>query len=302
MIRLPVYEALLGTTPMMVFSLEQNCEFNRNRDRHVRSIERVIQAMVSRLDLTMSNEQMAAIACFSPCHFNRLFHKMTGIPPGQFHYALRVARAKELLIDTEMSITDICFDVGYNSLGTFVSRFKKLVGLSPTAFRQVARQIARVRLADFPLPTTRDLSPRYHNGIVGTIDCRSEAAIIFVGLFNQALPVGEPQACTLVLGEPEYELPIPPDGLWYVLSVAVPRTSFGIQLLILKNLPRGRSGPILVEGGRWIGDSTITLSEPSVLDPPILAALPVRAERLHNSNEFFLRPVAKRFAELPRIV
>jgi AraC family transcriptional regulator len=301
-------EALVTHNPLTtsqmasVLLLERNCEFDRNHERHIRSVERVIHAMAARLDRPMSNEQLAAIACFSPCHFNRLFHRMTGIPPGQFHYALRIARAKDLLIDTEISITEICFDVGYNSLGTFVSRFRKLVGVSPSAFRYIARHIVGMRLADFPLPKTSDLSPPCHDGIVGTIECSSDALVIFVGLFNQPIPVGTAHTCTLLSGESEYVLPLPPDGLWHVLSVAVPRTAHGIRLLTLKDLPRGRSGPIVVEGGRWSGDSSIRFSEPSPLDPPMLAALPVQAARLYNASEFLLRPATKRYAELSPVV
>jgi AraC family transcriptional regulator len=277
-----------------VVSPQQHHECSRNHDLHIRSIERVIHAMAKRLHLTMSNAQMADIACFSPCHFNRLFHKMTGIPPVQFHYALRIARAKDLLIDTDISITEICLDVGYNSLGTFVSRFSKLVGVSPSAFRSIARHIVGMRLDDLPLPKAGGLpqSP-CRDGIVGTIERNSGAALVFAGLFNQAIPVGGPHACTLLPEGSDYALPVPHDGLWYVLSVAVPRTADGIQLLTLKDLPRGRSAPIVVKGGRWGGDSAIRLSQPSALDPPILAALPIQAARLHKGSEFFLRPRAR---------
>ncbi len=283
-----------------VVSLRQHHEYSRNHDLHIRSIERVIHAMAKRLHLTMSNAQMADIACFSPCHFNRLFHKMTGIPPVQFHYALRIARAKELLIDTDISITEICFDVGYNSLGTFVSRFNKLVGVSPSVFRRIARRIVGMRLADFPLPQAGVLpqSP-CHGGIVGTIERSPGAALVFAGLFNQAIPVGGPHACTLLSEESNYALPVPHDGLWYVLSVAVPRTADGIELLTLKNLPRGRSAPIVVKGGRCDGGSAIRLSQPSALDPPILAAIPIQVARLHRGSEFFLRPKAKRNSPQP---
>ena len=92
----------------------------RRFERHARSVERVIRAMTGRLDRPMTNEEMAEIACFSPYHFNRIFRGLTGIPPIQFHYALRLERAKRLLATTDLGVTDICFEVGYNSLGTFV--------------------------------------------------------------------------------------------------------------------------------------------------------------------------------------
>jgi AraC family transcriptional regulator len=119
-----------------------NTHCGRNYDLHARNIGRVIQTMLQRLDVTMSNGEMADIACLSPCHFNRVFHQLTGIPPIRFHYALRLQRAKHLLISTDLSITNICFEIGYNSLGSFVSRFNELVGLPPSSYRRFARQFA----------------------------------------------------------------------------------------------------------------------------------------------------------------
>lgn len=262
----------------------QNHERGRNYDLHLRSIERVIRTISGRLHQSMSNEEMADIACFSPCHFNRLFHRVTGIPPIQFHYALRIARAKELLIETDLSITDICFEVGYNSLGTFVSRFSELVGVPPSSFRRLARRISGMSLADLRLPRL-DVAPLLGDvdGIAGTIDRETGDGIVFTGLFRRAIPEGRPSACAIVGDDSEYVLPLPPSGLWYVLSVAVPLSADSSQLLTLSGLARGRSSAILVQGDRWYGDTSITLSAPSSLDPPILAAIPIQLAHLEAS-------------------
>jgi AraC-like DNA-binding protein len=260
----------------------------RNHALHIRSIERVIRVISDQLDVPLSNEAMADIACFSPCHFNRLFQKVTGIPPVRFHYALRIARAKELLLDTERGITDICFDVGYNSLGTFITRFNELVGVSPTAFRRMGRCIADMTLADLPLSQIASSAEPTARGIVGTIERQPSAGVIFTGLFRRALPEGRPSACALVRSGSHYVLPIPPDGLWFVMAVMVPETANGVQLLTLKGLARGRSAPIVVKGGQWHGDGGVTLAWPSPLDPPILAAIPIQIARLDSGNAFSL--------------
>jgi AraC family transcriptional regulator len=274
----------------MPMQLQESRELGRNHDLHSRSIERVILAISTRLDVSMSNDQMAEIACFSPCHFNRLFHKVTGIPPIQFHYAMRIARAKELLIETNLGITDICFEVGYNSLGTFISRFNELVGLSPSAFRRLARRISGMRLADFPLPALElATAAPISGGITGSISRGAEANVIFTGLFRRAIPEGRPSGCALNFNDTKYSLAVPPDGLWHVLSVAVPPDSDAFRLLTLKGLARGRSGPIMVENGDWKGDSDIALSPSSPFDPPILAAIPVQIAALHVRNGLTLR-------------
>lgn len=252
-------------------------EFWRNHDLHRRSISRVVRAMGERLARPMSNAEMAEIACFSPCHFNRLFHRVTGIPPIQFHYALRIARAKELLATSDLCITDICYEVGYNSLGTFISRFNELVGLSPSGFRRFARRIDGMRLADFAAAHgERRYVPPAGERIVGRIERDGcEDGIVVTGLFRRAIPEGRPSACALMGDGGNYALPRPEGGDWHVLSVAVPWNTSGLRLITFDGLSRGRSGTLTVHDGHWRGDSAIRLSPPTPLDPPILAGIPV---------------------------
>ena len=83
--------------------------------------------------------QMAEVACLSPFHFARVFRQATGIPPAAFFAALQLDRAKRLLLETELSVTEICFALGYASLGTFTTRFAARVGVPPGRFRRLAR-------------------------------------------------------------------------------------------------------------------------------------------------------------------
>ena len=106
---------------------------------HHEAVERVIRVMRDRLDEPLTLQEMSRIAYISPYHFNRIFRQITGIPPNQFFYAMRLETAKRLLLTTNTSVTDLCFDVGYNSLGTFIRRFTGLVGVSPSRFRSLAR-------------------------------------------------------------------------------------------------------------------------------------------------------------------
>jgi AraC family transcriptional regulator len=267
--------------PTLTFGQSEQ-QHGRNHALHTRNIERVIRCMTSRLDLPMTNDEMADIACFSPCHFNRVFHKITGIPPMQFQYALRLERAKHLLISTDRSITDTCFDVGYNSLGTFITRFKELVGLSPNAFRGLVRSFGTTRLFELQagLHNVANAS-RGRATIQGWIDEPSQFdGLIFVALFQRAIPEGLPTACMVRRGAGSFSLPIPGDGGWHIMSVAIPWSATGVELFLLDGLWRGRSGPIVVKDGGWIGRSTITMAAPSLLDPPTLASIPVFISRI----------------------
>jgi AraC-like DNA-binding protein len=84
-------------------------------------------------------ENAARQACLSPFHFNRLFAEAFGETPHEFVTRRRIEEAKKLLLRDTESVTDICFAVGYESLGSFSTRFRSLTGLSPALFRREAR-------------------------------------------------------------------------------------------------------------------------------------------------------------------
>jgi AraC-like DNA-binding protein len=80
-------------------------------------------------------------ACLSPFHFQRLFARAFGETPHEFLTHQRIAQAKKLLLDGSHEVTDVCFEVGYESLGSFSTRFRVLTGLSPAAFRRESRRV-----------------------------------------------------------------------------------------------------------------------------------------------------------------
>src|SRR5262245_49832722 len=108
---------------------------------HRRAVERVITTARERLCEPISLRDMSRVAYLSEFHFNRVFHEITGLPPAKFISAMRLDEAKRLLLNTNLNITDICFEVGYNSLSTFTRRFTQRVGLGPREFRYLAERI-----------------------------------------------------------------------------------------------------------------------------------------------------------------
>ena len=82
---------------------------------HQRTIERVIAVMRERVDGTLPLNKMAEITHRSPYHFARTFWRITGVPPGGFMGALRRERVKETLLTTDLSLSEVCFEVGYNT-------------------------------------------------------------------------------------------------------------------------------------------------------------------------------------------
>ena len=101
-------------------------------------------------------------------HLSRQFRQAYGEPPYSYLMTRRIERAMTLLRRGDMSVTDVCFAVGFSSLGTFSTRFAELVGVSPSVYRReaaratlgmpscVAKQVTkpvRNREASVPSPT-----------------------------------------------------------------------------------------------------------------------------------------------------
>ena len=79
--------------------------------------------------------QLAAVACASEAHFIRTFKVTFGETPHRYLQRRRVERAMFLLRTTDRSVTDICMEVGFSSLGTFSRTFRDIVGETPSQFR-----------------------------------------------------------------------------------------------------------------------------------------------------------------------
>ena len=79
---------------------------------------------------------VAAVAHISPAHFSRSFRDVFGETPHRYLQRRRVERAMFLLRETDRSVTDVCFDVAFTSLGTFSRTFREIVGETPSGYRR----------------------------------------------------------------------------------------------------------------------------------------------------------------------
>ena len=84
-------------------------------------------------------DELARVACLSPNHFLRTFKAAFHQTPHQYLTARRLEQASRLLLHTDLSVTEICLAVGFESLGSFSWLFRRQVGLSPEAFRRQKR-------------------------------------------------------------------------------------------------------------------------------------------------------------------
>lgn len=79
---------------------------------------------------------LAEVAGLSKYHFHRLFAATYGRTPATYVSERRIERAQDLLRATNLTVTEVCFAVGFASLGSFSSRFRQIVGEAPSEFQQ----------------------------------------------------------------------------------------------------------------------------------------------------------------------
>lgn len=99
----------------------------------------VCEFIEDNLSRDISLTELAAIAELSPYHFCRAFKAAVGEPPHRYQMRRRVERAKALLAEPSLSVTDVATAVGYNSLSRFSAVFRKATGHSPRTYRQILR-------------------------------------------------------------------------------------------------------------------------------------------------------------------
>lgn len=242
------------------------------------AVEQVVLRMRERIYEELPLERMAEMAGASPFHFLRIFRRFTGVPPVHFLHALRLEEAKRLLLTTDLSVTDICFEVGYNSLGTFTSRFTQLVGLSPARMRRLGQGFCLETLTGLAErlggagPTT---SPFALTGRVESEDVPSGP--LFVGLFSNPIPQQRPLACTLLTQPGPFRLVAPGPGRYFVFAACFAWTSNPVDFLLASRAVRrvASSGRVTVRAGGPDGSVDLELRPLGILDPPLLVALPL---------------------------
>ncbi len=112
----------------------------RRRDLHLENIDRAKALMRQRFREELSLAEVARTAAISIFHFSRLFKKFTNFSPHQYLVHLRLEHARLLLRNTSLSVTEICFESGFNSLEHFIAAFVQHHGASPSKYRRIGTQ------------------------------------------------------------------------------------------------------------------------------------------------------------------
>jgi AraC-like DNA-binding protein len=229
------------------------------------AVARAIMTMRDRLGDRLTIDDLARSAMFSKFHFTRVFLRATGLSPGRFLSAMRLAEAKRLLTTTKVSVADISHQVGYNSVGTFSARFSGSVGISPSGYRQLHGVAPRI--AD--QPGDRPPGAIVRGQLLATPP--AEVGPVFVGLFPARIAEGRPVRHAVLRGPGPYALADVAPGSWYLITHA-----FGAHPLDQHGARpfTGLTGPVTIQVGVTARLADVRLRPRHGFDPPVLLALP----------------------------
>jgi AraC-like DNA-binding protein len=232
-----------------------------------KAVLRAIETMHDRLGEQLTIDDLAQAAIFSKFHFSRVFQRVTGLSPGRFLSAVRLQEAKRLLAETSLPVTEISVRVGYSSVGTFSSRFKGSVGVSPTTYRQLGRVTPEVAQG-------QEDRKGASAAVCGSIWSPVKDRPVFAGLFPDRILQGRPVRCTVLAGPGPYTIKDVPLGAWHLLAHST--AADGTDVLPRhreEDLCFGSHGPIVIrpDTGTWTAD--VQLRPIRRLDPPVLLAL-----------------------------
>jgi len=251
---------------------------------HSLAVRRVISAIRARLNENISLSEMAAVAYMSRYHFNRTFREVTGLPPRRFLSKLRVEAATRMLLNSDSSVTDICMDVGYTSLGTFIRRFSGALGISPSKLRSLRRSSTE-RLIHRVERNAEAAGPLRRASVTGRIDAPpSFSGPIFVGLFSKPIPEGAPAACATLLQPGGYVMSAVRKGRYHIFALGLPWPDRLDGFFRYETALRGGGQVITVLDGNVHCD-TIALRAAAATDPPVLLNLPLLLGKKHELRE-----------------
>ncbi len=124
----------LATHLVYHYSARRVGHCNESGQLSAEQLKRVTDYIDEHLAEDVSLAELSNVVSLSSFHFSRLFKRSTGCAPHQYHIRARVKRSKQLLLDKELSIAQIAQAAGFSSQSHLNYHFKRIVGLTPTAF------------------------------------------------------------------------------------------------------------------------------------------------------------------------
>ena len=244
-----------------------------------RAVTRVIAHLTANLGEDHTLGDMADVAMLSPFHFNRIFREITGVSPVRYLYALRIAEAKRLILTTRLKVIDICYAVGYHSLGSFNNRFVSLVGYSPRRIRSLAASVdpAELRSLVETRAEPRALGRREPCSIWGRIHVpQGFSGVAMVALFDGPPSNAYPVACVLSEHGAYALPPVRQSGNFFIMAVGLAWYEHMVDVLLQPDCLRAALPPIHLSASGRSRPIDLHLEPGQPVDPPIPPSLAVR--------------------------
>jgi AraC-like DNA-binding protein len=234
------------------------------------AVEQAVSTMWTRYSEPLSLDELADSAILSKFYFSRVFRSVTGISPGRFLTAIRLFKAKNLLLETSSSVTDIAYHVGYNSLGTFTSRFARSVGISPGRYRAMSSANTH-----FLRECERPALSRRLCAVSGSLVIPGDERVrVYVGAFATPVVEGAAAACAVLDDSGSFTLDHVPCGTWYIRAAAVGVCDLDPRPWARRPALLGACGPFALRAEERRAEPELRLRPPTIVDLPILLALP----------------------------
>ncbi|QQK74865.1 helix-turn-helix transcriptional regulator [Salicibibacter cibarius] len=253
---------------------------------HSLEIDKTILYIQQNLHEPLTLSELAGHVAYSPYHFTRMFKERMGISPLYYVSSLRLQKAKDLLLHTDLGIRDIGLEIGQQSFGTFTTRFTERVGVSPSRFRTTAQQadvhLGALQKLDKWTPLQSGMDD--HNKIAGAVQAEFPfEGIILIGLFAKPIPEGFPLYGTLLSSLGEFCFTDVQPGIYYLMATAVSWDMQGMDFLMPHTTLRGRAKEaIMVSPSSPVPYQKLLLHPPRLDDPPILISLPLLMQNFLN--------------------
>jgi AraC family transcriptional regulator len=240
-------------------------------------IDEVIAYIHQHIYEPLSLSRLADHAAYSPYHFTRIFKERIGLTPQYYVSALRLQKAKDLLLRTNLSVRDIGLEIGQQSLGTFTTRFTERVGMTPSLFRNSTLQADKHFRSLQKLKDWHSSHPtsNQHARIEGTIHTAIPfEGVILIGLFAKPIPEGVSLHGTLVSSWRDFCFTGVKPGIYYLMATSVSWGMQAMDFLLPHTTLRTRSKePIIVRPYSSVPYQQVMLHPPRPDDPPILISL-----------------------------
>ncbi|OAB40312.1 helix-turn-helix transcriptional regulator [Paenibacillus antarcticus] len=249
------------------------------KEDHISATVQAIDYMKCHLDEDITSEQLAIHVNYSPFHFTRIFKSVTGISPRRYLSALRMESGKKELLKSPSLLVKVLLAIGFRSVGTFNTKFKENVGVTPKKFRNLSEALSAY-MSQYENQELL-LSATNLNSTIQKICCHVEApdsfsGMIFVGLFPRPIPDQRPIAGTALNRKNRTcTFTNVPEGTYYALIAGIPWSLNPKDYFLLEHCLRGMFPSAIHVMDTTNLDMTIQLRGPLPFDPPIVVNLPL---------------------------